>query len=133
MAAVQSWPALKKAAPATPAAVASTSASSKTMTGALPPSSRWTRLRSAAAEAATSMPARTLPVIDTMAGVGCSTSALPLSRSPHTTLSTPGGRCSATISARSRVETGVVSEGLSTIVLPAASAGAHFQTAIIMG
>ena len=37
------------------------------------------------------------------------------------------------ISARSRVETGVVSEGLSTIVLPAASAGAHFQTAIIMG
>ena len=31
------------------------------------------------------------------------------------------------------VETGVVSDGLSTTVLPAASAGASFQTAIIMG
>ena len=47
------------------------SASSKTMTGALPPSSRWTRFRSAAAAAATSMPARTLPVIETIAGIGC--------------------------------------------------------------
>ena len=33
-----------------PSAAASMSASSKTITGALPPSSRWTRLRSAAAE-----------------------------------------------------------------------------------
>ena len=31
------------------------------------------------------------------------------------------------------VVTGVVSEGLSTTVLPAAIAGAHFQTAIIIG
>ena len=53
-----------------PLAVAPTSASSKTMTGALPPSSRCTRFKSPAAEAATSIPARTLPVIDTMAGVG---------------------------------------------------------------
>ena len=29
--------------------------------------------------------------------------------------------------------TGVVPDGLSTMVLPAASAGAHFQTAIIIG
>ncbi len=36
-------------------------------------------------------------------------------------------------SAMKSVDTGVVSEGLSTIVLPAASAGAHFQTAIIIG
>ncbi len=28
---------------------------------------------------------------------------------------------------------GVVSDGLSTMVLPAASAGAHFHTAIIIG
>ncbi len=58
-----------------PSAAAATSASSKTITGALPPSSRWTRFTSAAADAATSMPARTLPVIETMAGVGCSTSS----------------------------------------------------------
>ncbi len=31
------------------------------------------------------------------------------------------------------VDAGVESPGLSTIVLPAASAGAHFQTAIIIG
>ena len=56
-----------------------------------------------------------------------------MSRSPQTTLSTPGGRCSARISASISVLAGVVSDGLMTIVLPAAMAGAHFQTAIIMG
>ena len=90
-------------------------------------------MRLGAAAAATSMPARTEPVIDTMAGVSCTTSARPVSRSPHTTLKTPGGRNSAMISAISRVETGVVSEGLSTMVLPAAKAGANFQMAIIIG
>ncbi len=37
------------------------------------------------------------------------------------------------ISAISTVDAGVVSDGLSTTVLPAASAGANFQTAIIIG
>ena len=116
-----------------PSAAAAGSASSKTMTGALPPSSRWTRLRVGAAAAATSMPARTEPVTDTMAGVSCATRARPVSRSPHTTLKTPGGRCSAMISAMSNAVTGVVSDGLSTMVLPAARAGANFHTAIIIG
>ena len=40
---------------------------------------------------------------------------------------------SANSSAMWTVLAGVVSEGFSTIVLPAASAGANFQTAIIMG
>ena len=79
------------------------------------------------------MPARTEPVIETICGIGCSTSARPVSRSPVTTLKTPAGRNSAMISAISSVDTGVVSEGLSTTVLPAAIAGAHFQTAIIIG
>ena len=79
------------------------------------------------------MPARTLPVIDTMAGVGWSTSSRPVSRSPHTTLKTPSGRNSDMISAMSSDEAGVVSDGLSTMVLPAARAGAHFHTAIIIG
>ncbi len=82
---------------------------------------------------ATSIPARTLPVIDTIAGIRLATRARPVSRSPQTTLSTPGGRYSARISARSSVLAGVVSDGLITIVLPAAMAGAHFQTAIIIG
>ena len=109
------------------------SASSNTTTGALPPSSRWTRLRSAAAAPATCMPARTEPVIDTIAGVGWSTIARPVSRSPQITLNTPGGRNSAAISASSVVLAGVVSLGLSTTVLPAAIAGANFHTAIISG
>ncbi len=79
------------------------------------------------------MPARTEPVIETMLGVGCATSSRPVSRSPQITLNTPGGRNSAAISAISSVEAGVVSDGLSTTVLPAAMAGANFQTAIIIG
>ena len=82
---------------------------------------------------ATAIPARTEPVIETMSGRGCSTSAWPVLRSPVTTLNTPGGRTSANSSAIRTVLTGVVSDGLSTTVLPAASAGANFQTAIIIG
>ncbi len=90
-------------------------------------------MRSGAAEAATSLPARVEPVIETRRGVGWVISARPVSRSPATTFSTPGGKNSAAISASMSVETGVVSEGLSTTVLPAAIAGASFQTAIISG
>ena len=133
VAAVQSCPALKYPAPAMAAAAAGRSASANTRTGALPPNSRWVRLRSRAADPATSIPARTEPVIDTICGMGCSTNARPVSRSPHTTLSTPGGRCSAASSAIRTVVTGVVSDGLSTTVLPAANAGANFHTAIIIG
>ena len=86
-----------------------------------------------AADSATCIPARTLPVMETMAGVGCSTRARPVSRSPHTTLNTPSGRNSDMTSAMSNVEAGVVSDGLSTMAFPAAMAGAHFQTAIIAG
>ena len=114
-------------------AASATSASSNTITGALPPSSRCTRLTSSAAVLATAMPAPTLPVIETICGVGWATSAAPVSRSPQTTLNTPGGRNSAISSAIQTVLAGVVSDGLSTIVLPAASAGAHFHTAIIAG
>ena len=79
------------------------------------------------------MPARTEPVMETICGTGWATSARPVSRSPHTTLKTPGGKNSWAISASSDVEAGVVSLGLSTIVLPAASAGPIFQIAIISG
>ena len=49
----------------------------------------------AAAAWATSMPARTEPVIDTMLGISWETSARPVSRFPQITLRTPGGRNSA--------------------------------------
>jgi hypothetical protein len=48
-------------------------------------------------------------------------------------LRTPGGRNSAAISANRAVDAGVVSLGFNTTVLPAAIAGANFQTAIIIG
>ena len=111
----------------------SMSASSKTTTGALPPSSRWARLRSAAAAVATAMPARVEPVMETSCGIGCSVSAAPVSRSPQTRLQTPGGKISCIFSTIQYDDAGVVSEGLSTTVLPAASAGANFQTDIIIG
>ena len=133
MAAVQSWPALKNPATAISAAAAAMSASSNTTTGALPPSSRCTRFTRGAAAAATDFPARVLPVIATIAGMSWSTMAAPVERSPHTTFSTPGGSTSAASSPSRTVDAGVVSDGLSTIVLPAASAGPIFQTAIIIG
>ncbi len=79
------------------------------------------------------MPARIEPVIDTSCGVGCSTSSRPVLRSPQTTFITPGGRNSCMSSAIRTLLTGVVSDGFSTTQLPAAIAGAHFQTAIIIG
>ena len=86
-----------------------------------------------AALAATSAPARTEPVMATMLGVRCSTSSRPVSRSPVTTLSVPAGRNSEASSARRRVLSGVVSLGLRTTVLPAASAGPIFHTAMRSG
>ena len=75
-----------------PSTADSMSTSSKTTTGALPPSSRWARLRSFAAAVATAMPARVDPVIETSWGMGCSVSAAPVSRSPQIRLQTPGGK-----------------------------------------
>ena len=49
------------------------------------------------------------------------------------TLKTPAGKISAAYSATLRTDSGVVSAGLSTTVLPAASAGPIFHTAIISG
>jgi hypothetical protein len=48
-------------------------------------------------------------------------------------LRTPDGRNSCAISASNVEDAGVVSEGFSTIVLPAARAGAIFQIIIISG
>ena len=69
----------------------------------------------------------------TIAGISWITIARPVSRSPQTTLNTPAGKNSAAISASSVVLAGVVSLGFSTTVLPAASAGPNFHTAIIIG
>ncbi|CAB4607844.1 unannotated protein [freshwater metagenome] len=103
------------------------------MTGALPPNSRCTRFKLFDAASATSIPARTEPVIETIPGVLCVTIDRPVSRSPQMTLSTPGGKTSPAIFATRAVDAGVVSLGFKTVVFPAAIAGMNFQTPIING
>ena len=66
---------------------------------------------------------------------GCSTSGVPTSPpKPVRTLKTPGGNpASSNKAANSSVDADVNSEGLTTTVQPAASAGAIFQLANISG
>jgi hypothetical protein len=107
------------------------SASSKTMIGALPPSSRWSRLTVSAAIFATRLPVAVSPVIEIMRTFGWPTSASPMSSpEPDSTFATPGGRISPRISANARALSGVLADGLSTTVLPVASAGPSFQVAM---
>ena len=105
------------------------SASSRMMLADLPPSSCATRFTVGAAFRATSTPARVEPVKETMSTSGCAESAAPTTGpAPFTRLKTPGGTpASCRISAKIRAFSGATSDGLSTIVHPAASAGATLQ------
>ena len=69
-AAPHSWPEFQKPAARSAVAAAARSASGKMTTGALPPSSRWTRLSDSAAARATALPLRTEPVSAIMVDVG---------------------------------------------------------------
>ncbi len=72
---------------------ASRSASSKTTTGALPPSSRWSRLTRSAAVRAMCLPVSVSPVTEIIPTFGWATSASPIAAPvPVITLSTPGGQ-----------------------------------------
>ena len=79
-------------------------------------------------------PVATSPVSDTMRTAGWATSAAPtVEPRPSTRLNTPGGSRPAASSANLRAVSGVCSDGFSTMVLPAAIAGATFQASIISG
>ena len=87
-----------------------------------------------AAAFAIHLPVSGEPVSEMRPMSGCVTSAAPAgSPWPVITLKTPLGNRSAANSASLIVLTGVVSAGLSTTVLPVASAGPIFQIAIISG
>ena len=88
-----------------------------------------TLVRLSAAALATARPVAVEPVNATLSTPGCAASAAPVSRdSPVTTLTTPGGKpASVTSDAKPSVEVGECSDGLTTTVQPAASAGASFQ------
>ena len=80
------------------------------------------------------MPTSVDPVNAILSTPGCATRACPVAPSPVRMFTVPGGRpASAMTSASSSAVSGVVSAGLSTHVLPAASAGASFQAAISSG
>ena len=105
------------------------------MLGDLPPSSSVTRLIVGAAPAAIWRPTSVDPVNAILATSGCSTSRWPtVAPEPTSTFTTPSGiPASLAISSKRSAVMGVSTAGLSTTVLPAASAGASFQEAINSG
>ena len=128
------WPWLKKMPLTIPSIAWSIGASSKTMFAALPPSSRVSFLPDPATSFAIARPTPVEPVKATLSTSGCETSAAPVAPAPVTMLTTPGGRSACCrISAKISADSGVVSAGLRTTVLPAASAGAIFQASISSG
>ena len=88
-----------------------------------------------AAALATSTPARVEPVNDIMSTSGWADSVAPtVGPSPLTRLKTPAGTpASSRISANKMALKGAISEGLSTIVQPAANAGATLQAIWLIG
>src|SRR3954471_13413912 len=133
--AVQRWPLSVKIWATAASIPPSASQSANTTTGDLPPSSTEQRLSVPAALAITVRPVVVSPVKQTSWTPACATSAAPaVSPKPCTTLNTPGGSsASASTSASLVAVSGDHSAGLSTTVLPAASAGAIRQVESISG
>jgi hypothetical protein len=128
--AMQVCPVAANTPASTPLQALARSASSKMMLGDLPPSSSETRARWSAAPRITDCPVAEEPVKAILATSGWRTSAAPApSPRPVTTLTTPSGKPASSITAASsRVEAGETSDGLTTTVLPAASAGHSFHS-----
>jgi hypothetical protein len=126
---------LKKIALDVPLIATSMSASGKTIAGDLPPSSSETFFRLPAAAWTINLPTSVDPVKATLSTSGCAAKAAPaVSPNPVRMLRTPSGKPASWISWPSRnALSGVCSAGFSTIVQPAASAGAIFHAAIISG
>jgi hypothetical protein len=129
----QAWPQLKKRPVEMALAAASRSASSSTMQGSEPPSSRVTFFRWGAAAAITRLPVGVEPVSATLRIRGWVTIASPVAE-PSTTLTTPSGRPpSIRASTHLSVERGVVVAGFSTTQFPAATEGAILFAASVSG
>ena len=131
--AVQLCPAQRKHAATVASAARSRSASSRTTTGPLPPSSSTAALPAAAS--ATRRPVSVEPMKPTPCVPGLRAISSPTTApGPVTKLKTPGGRsASATHSASAIPATAVVEAGVQTTVLPAASAGAISSAGIVYG
>ncbi len=117
------------------AAAFSRSASAKTMLALLPPSSRVTRFTWSAQPTMIDLPTSVEPVKQTLRTAGWATNRCPTTEPlPGTIWKTSSGRPASRASSPSRIAvSGVSSAGLSTTVLPAASAGPNPQPAIGIG
>src|SRR5271166_3735113 len=131
----QVWPILRNFEAIAPSTAASTSASSNTMNGALPPSSSPTFFTVPAAWRMRSLPTSVEPVKPTKRTAGCSHIALPIAgASPVKRLRTPAGTPARSASSpRARAVSGVSGAGLATAVQPTASAGASLRVIIAAG
>ena len=118
----------------TPSTALSKSASSKTMKGDFPPSSRVRDLPKPAVACRIFRPTSVDPVNAILCTSLWRTIMSPTSPSPVTIFTTPLGTpdC-AQISANNRAVSDVVSAGFKTTVFPMASAGAIFHASISIG
>ena len=125
------WPLSLTMPAARDAADAATSASARTMTGLLPPSSNWSAVKLPAPARATARPVGTDPVNEIARTRGSPVSACPTSPPPCTIPTTPRGSPTESMaSARCVHANGAHSGGLRMTVLPAPSAYAVFFAAI---
>ena len=136
LAAVQASPMLRILAWTAASTATSRSASAKTMKGALPPSSSDVRTTCFEACSSSSFPTAVEPVNESLRMVppvrtGSTTSA---AREVGTTFKTPAGRpTSSRTCASASVVSGVWGAGFSTIVQPAAMAGATLRAPMASG
>lgn len=127
------WPANSIAARAIIVAEASRSASSRMIAGFWPPISACAGTPRPTARRTMSVPTATLPVNDTPATRGSSTSAADDPGAAATSPRTPGGRAAPAASISRRAVASALDEGLNSAVFPYASAGASFHTGIATG
>jgi len=125
-------PTLRNFIATAPSSAALKSASSNTMKGALPPSSKESRVTCFAAVSMIPLPTSVEPVKPIFRISGCVSSSAPTSRERLvvSTLNTPrGSPATSVMRAIASAVSGVADAGLRTTVQPAASAGAIFATA----
>src|SRR5436190_22943651 len=131
----QVWPALRYFEAIAPLTAASISASSKTMNGALPPSSSESFLTVPAHCCISNLPTSVEPVKVNLRTIGFEVSSPPISFEPPVTQEkTPFGTPARSASSHNaNAENGVAVAGFSTIVQPAAKAGPHLRVIIAAG
>ncbi len=135
LAQTQVWPALRYLLARVAFTAVSRSASSKTMKGALPPSSIDVRFMVCAQSATSFLPTSVEPVKVSLRTIGFEVSSSPMAPvCPATMLITPGGMPARPASSPiANADSGVAVAGLHTVVHPAASAAPTLRASMALG